>query len=211
MQASARTTRPCDVFIFLNMKKTTEGEMKGLEQPTLPQIQYYLRNYREITLGSGSNTTDDIKAKIKAHQYHPNIKDEDGFFFGYEVDANGEPIVEADNFRVGFTSKKLLSYFNISSFPIFHIDNTYSVNKYRYPLLAFGRSDYSGHFFLIASYICKHIVALAIKEKFKIKGFIPVDTLVPNNKSGRKKALTLDGKNANLTPNKRIRDTYKRK
>jgi hypothetical protein len=48
-------------------------------------------------------------------------------------------------------------------------------------------------------------------EKFRIKGFIPVETLIVNNKSGRKKALTLAGKEANLTPNKKIRDTYKRK
>ena len=45
-------------------------------------------------------------------------------------------------------------------------------------------------------------------EKFRIKGFIPIETLIPNNKSGRKKATTLE---ANLTPNKKIRDTYKRK
>ena len=45
-----------------------------------------------------------------------------------------------------------------ASFPLYHIDNTYSVNKYRYPLLAFGRSDYSGHFFPIA-------MAILAKEK----------------------------------------------
>ena len=44
----------------------------------------------------------------------------------------------------------MLSYFEINSFPIFHIDNTYQINKARYPLLAFGRTDYSGHFFPIA-------------------------------------------------------------
>ena len=48
-------------------------------------------------------------------------------------------------------------------------------------------------------------------EKFRIKGFIPIETLIPNNKSGRKKATTLAGKEANLMPNKKIRDTYKRK
>ena len=68
--------------------------------------------------------------------YHPNISEEKGFYFGYDVDAAGEPIVEANNFRIAFTSKKLLSYFHVASFPIYHIDNTYSVNKYRYPLLA---------------------------------------------------------------------------
>jgi hypothetical protein len=64
-----------------------------------------------------------------------------------------------------------------------------------------------------ACYTCKHIVALAMRDKFRIKGFIPIETLVPNNKSGRRKALTLQGKAANLTPNKstKLRNTYKRK
>jgi hypothetical protein len=53
-------------------------------------------------------------------------------------------------------------------------------------------------------------VALALVEKCGIKGFIPVETLIPNIKSGRKKVQTLAGKEDNLTPNKRIRDTYKR-
>ncbi len=50
-----------------------------------------------------------------------------------------------------------------------------------------------------ACYTCKHVVALAMRDKFRIKGFIPIETLVPNNKSGRRKALTLQGKAANLT------------
>jgi len=61
-----------------------------------------------------------------------------------------------------------------------------------------------------------HIVRLAIREKFKIKGFIPVDPLITNTKSGRKKATTLSGAEANLTPNKaqtsnNLRSTYTRK
>ena len=50
--------------------------------------------------------------------------------------------------------------------------------------------------------LAMHIVTLAIKEIFKINGFIPLDPLTPNTKSGRKKATTLSGTEANLTPNK---------
>ena len=58
-----------------------------------------------------------------------------------------------------------------------------------------------------------HIVTLAIKENYKIKGFISVDTLAPNKKSGRKKATTFSGAEANLTTNKsqtiyKLRATY---
>jgi hypothetical protein len=38
------------------------------------------------------------------------------------------------------------------------------------------------------------MVTLAIKEKFKIKGFIPVDPLISNTKSGRKKSYNLVGR-----------------
>jgi Tfp pilus assembly protein PilX len=139
---SVREIRPIDIFIHLNLVKTKYTDMKGLIQPTLPQIQSYLKIYRITTLGVGVNTTAELKTKIKANMYHPNIPDEQGFYFGYEMDGEGEPIIDANNFRIGFTSKKLLSYFNINSFPIYHIDNTYSINKNRYPLLAFGRTDF---------------------------------------------------------------------
>jgi hypothetical protein len=49
-----------------------------------------------------------------------------------------------------------------------------------------------------------HIVRLAIREKFKIKGFIPVDPLITNTKSGRKKATTLSGAEARFYKSFRI-------
>ena len=64
--------------------------------------------------------------------YHANINENQGFYFGYELDSEGEPIVEANNFRVAFTSKKLLSYFNITSFPVYH--GTLSKEEYMFHL-----------------------------------------------------------------------------
>jgi hypothetical protein len=61
IQRSAPTIRPCDVFVYLNLDKTRNDEMKGHNQPTLAQIQYYLRNYCELTLGSRANTTEEIR------------------------------------------------------------------------------------------------------------------------------------------------------
>ena len=40
--------------------------------------------------------------------YHPNIKDDEGFYFGYKTGVDREPLVDAKNFRVAFTSKKLI-------------------------------------------------------------------------------------------------------
>ncbi len=52
------------------------------------------------------------------------------------------------------------AYFNTQGFPMYHVDNTYSVNKYRDLLLAFGRSDLSDHLFPIALAILKGEKAL---------------------------------------------------
>ena len=116
IQRSALTIRTCDVHVYLNLDKTRNEEMKGRNQPTLLQIQYHLRSYRELTLGSGANTTEEIIAKIKANMSHPNISVEKGFYFGYDVDAAGEPIVEANNFRIAFHFKKTFKLFSCCKF-----------------------------------------------------------------------------------------------
>jgi hypothetical protein len=43
--------------------------------------------YRITTLGVGVHTTAELKTKIKANMYHPNIPDGQGFYFGYEMDG----------------------------------------------------------------------------------------------------------------------------
>ena len=55
--------------------------MKGLDQPTLLQLQSYLKTYRVLTLGSGVNTTEEIIQKIKANMYYPGIDENKGFFW----------------------------------------------------------------------------------------------------------------------------------
>ena len=76
-----RTVRPIDIFVYLNLQKTREEEMKNLTQPTLMQLQNYVKYYRVETLGVGGVTTAEIKEKIKANMYHPNIREEQGFFW----------------------------------------------------------------------------------------------------------------------------------
>ena len=57
--------------------------------------------------------------------YYPNIPEEI-FFVGYELDQDGEPIVDPNKFSRCVYIKKILSYLNKNSFPIYHIDKTYS-------------------------------------------------------------------------------------
>jgi len=60
-----RTVRPIDIFVYLNLQKTREEEMKNLTQPTLMQLQNYVKYYRIETLAVGGVTTAEIKEKIK--------------------------------------------------------------------------------------------------------------------------------------------------
>ena len=81
--------------------------MSGLIQPTLTQIQNYLK---VSTLGEDVNTTSELKDKIKAN-VSTYIIDNQGFYFGYETDVDEEPIIDANNFKVAFTSKKTFILF----------------------------------------------------------------------------------------------------
>ena len=85
IQRIVRTVRPIDVFVYLNLQKTRNDEMKDLPQPTLTQIQTFVKAYRMENLGIGTVTAADIKFKIKANMKHPNIKDEQGFYLGFQT------------------------------------------------------------------------------------------------------------------------------
>ncbi len=81
IQTSVRTVRPIDIFVGLNLQKTR----KDLPQPTLTQLQTYIKAYRVETKGVGAVIIEDIKAKIKAYIYHPNIKNEQGLFLDMKL------------------------------------------------------------------------------------------------------------------------------
>ena len=74
-----KSVRPIDVFVYLNEEKTKQNEMKDLDQPTLLQLQSYLKTYRVMTLGSGVNTKEEIIQKIKSNMYYPGINEYKGF------------------------------------------------------------------------------------------------------------------------------------
>ena len=50
---------------------------------------------------------------------------------------------------------------------------------------------------------------MEIKEKFLLKALKLSKTLIPNNRRCRKKVLTLDCRNANITPNLEILLSFK--
>ena len=65
LKRSVRTARPIDIYLYLNLQKTREDEMNGLTQPTLAQIQTYVKSYRWQTLGPAAVTTAELQEKIK--------------------------------------------------------------------------------------------------------------------------------------------------
>ena len=82
--------------------------------------------------------------------------DEKAFILGVDKDEENKLILnDVQNFRVALTLKRLLNNLNHDSFQLYRMDNTYKTNKSRFPFLAFGRSDFSGQFHLIAVCIMK--------------------------------------------------------
>ena len=79
--------------------------MKDKPQPSLEQLQWYLRKDR-FKKKMHDNTIQCIKNLIKSNKYYDGIKEDKAFFFGVEFDDVGEPIInsgEVEAFRVGLT------------------------------------------------------------------------------------------------------------
>ena len=108
---SARSTRPIDIFTWLNSQEIRDSLMFGLTQPTLTQIQYYVRILRvENGASAAHNNLQSIIDLMKQWSYCLAKNIERAFFFGHEIDINGEIVLDdVDNFRVALTSKRLLN------------------------------------------------------------------------------------------------------
>ena len=80
------------------------------------------------------------------------------FIFGEKYDINGNLVLgngtDANHFNVCFSSKTLLKRLNFNG--QFHVDCTYKIIKYFYPVLVFGITDYKRQFFPIAFMITSH-------------------------------------------------------
>ena len=73
------------------------------------------------------------------------IGPEETIYFGEEL-ADGS---NENHFHLGMTSKKLLQ--NINCVNIFHLDCTYKIVRYGFPLIVFGGTDLSRKFHLIGN------------------------------------------------------------
>ena len=114
--------------------------------PDKTQLTNYLA-YRRRKLGDRNNV-DDIKKFILKHLLHSEIDEADLFFFGLEF-INDELVIgngtDKSHFNACFSSLKLLQ--KLDNIGQFHVDCTYKIIKYFYPLLVFGITDFN-HIYL---------------------------------------------------------------
>ena len=107
--------------------------------PTYQQIKSYIDNRRR-RIGE-NNDLEQLKAYINKHlTFQPGLsKDNELFTFGVDYGTG----TDDDHFNCGLTSIKLLQQMEEinRNNGLFHLDATYKIVKYDYPLNVFGFSD----------------------------------------------------------------------
>jgi hypothetical protein len=118
--------------------------------PNLSQIQNYLK-YRRVKIGDVNNI-DGVEQYVNQlnEKMLDSLNPEEPIFFGEEFGSGNDD----SHFHLGITSKALLD--NIHKSEIFHLDATYKIIKYGFPLIVFGVTDIRRQFHLIAFMITSH-------------------------------------------------------
>lgn len=111
--------------LTLNMKKYNLPFV-----PNLVKIQNYIK-YRRIALGD-TNNMEGVEDFVNSNLYKPDLEDEQMFFFGAKFGDGSD----ANHFQLGFTSKSLLNRLRCCN--VLHIDATYKIVKYGFPLIIYG-------------------------------------------------------------------------
>lgn len=133
---------PNKIYIELTKNK---DKYKLNYYPNLHQIQNYLK-YRRVRC-------DDINNINGVEEYVNSqtcFSSSDVIFFGSDF-GDG---TDEKHFHLGITTKALLG--NIHKSEIFHIDATYKIIKYNFPLIVFGCSDVRRRFHPISFMITSH-------------------------------------------------------
>lgn len=115
--------------------------------PTLTQIQDYIKNRRK-RIGDNNNI-EELKEFVETGLDHEFL------IFGeqYGDGSDEEP------FHLGFTTKELLKQIEetcANSKATFHLDCTYKIVRYNYPLIVFGFCDIQHQFFPLAFMYTSH-------------------------------------------------------
>jgi hypothetical protein len=103
-----------------------------------------------------NNNIDDLKKFAENLKFkHGVTQDDEMFVFGQQY-GNGD---DKNHFHMGMTSLTLLN--NINKFKVndngmYHIDATYKIVKYNYPLIVFGFTDIERKFFPLCFMYSSH-------------------------------------------------------
>ena len=113
--------------------------------PELDKIQTYIRYRRKLI--DDNNDLEQLGEYVDTLSYKKGItKEYDLMVFGVEL-GNGS---DKSHFHLGFTTLKLILRIVQFKDGCYHIDATYKIVKYSYPLIVLGFSDASRKFFPVA-------------------------------------------------------------
>lgn len=138
---------PLKIFknLVLDFKELSINEL-----PCLIQIQNYTKYLR---LKNGDvNSLEGLKEHLYGKSFEEvNMSlDHEPFYFGIELGDGSD----ASHFHLGITTKNLLK--NIEICGMFHLDCTYKVLKYGFPLIVYGVTDITRKFHPISFMITSH-------------------------------------------------------
>ncbi|CAF1023345.1 unnamed protein product [Brachionus calyciflorus] len=137
-------------LIHVRMKKKYKHKIDYM--PTLEQVQHYIKNRRNCI--SENNKIDELKPILDNYRYQYGVtKNDELFLFGVDL---GEG-TEKNHFHLVFTSYSLLKNIEFANKGgMFHLDATYKIVKYNYPLIVFGITDIKHKFFPICFMFTSH-------------------------------------------------------
>ncbi|GMF80378.1 unnamed protein product [Phytophthora fragariaefolia] len=115
--------------------------------PALKQIQNFVYNYKRSKL-SNTDLVEEMVEIAAGSAFWEHLCDTTAFTFGYELDDDGQPVLgdDSDENRlvIGVTTKFMLRAANrIPRNFVFHMDATFNLVLYGYPLTVSGISDSS--------------------------------------------------------------------
>ena len=118
--------------------------------PTIKQLQNWIK-YRRAKVGD-NNSLEDVEKFIRQNEFEEghDVYEDEFFCFGAKLGDGSDD----NHFQVSLTSKTLLS--RIFRGKVFHIDATYKIVKYFYPIIVFGVSDINRKFYPIIFAITSH-------------------------------------------------------
>ena len=107
---------------------------------------------------NNSSTIEEIKTFIKEHLYKDSYDDDEPYFINVKLDKDGMPILgngsEKNPLHIHCTSRHLMN--NLSFKGVHHIDATYKITTYGFPLIVYGVSDSEGKFHPVSFMISSH-------------------------------------------------------